>query len=67
MAKGTYQHGQRQETTYTVRCCSKAEPQVVRLYDALKMEHAPFIRKKSVRLKIDLKKAGKADMLKDTR
>jgi hypothetical protein len=50
----------------SVRCCSKPEPQVARLYDALKLEHAPFIRKKSVGLKIDPEKAGKADMLKDT-
>jgi transposase len=37
----------------SIRCCSKPEPKVALLYDALKMKHAPFIRKKSVVLKID--------------
>jgi transposase len=37
----------------SVRCCSKPEPKVELLYDALNMKHAPFIRKKSVVLKIE--------------
>ena len=37
----------------SVRCCSKPEHKAARLYEALKMKPAPFIRKKSVVLKIE--------------
>jgi hypothetical protein len=50
----------------SVRCCSKPEPKVALLYDALKIKHAPFIRKKSVVLKIDSIKINKIDYQIDT-
>jgi len=50
----------------SIRCCSKPEPKVALLYDALQMKHAPYIRKKSVVLKIDPNKTGRLDLLKDT-
>jgi len=50
----------------SVRCCSKPQPKVAMIYDALQMTHAPFIRKKSVVLKIDPGEPQKVDMLKDT-
>ena len=50
----------------SVRCCSKPEPKVALIYDELKMKHAPFIRKKSVALKIEPEKFRKIDLLKDT-
>jgi transposase len=50
----------------TIRCCSKPEPKVALLYDALKMIQAPFIRKKSVVLKIDPETNRNIDILKDT-
>ncbi|MDR2568786.1 MAG: IS1634 family transposase, partial [Oscillospiraceae bacterium] len=45
----------------SVRCCSKPEPKIALLYDALKMKQAPFIRKKSVVLKINSNEINKAD------
>jgi hypothetical protein len=50
----------------SVRCCSKPEPKVALLYDALKIKHAPFIRKKSVALKIDSIKINKIGYQIDT-
>ena len=50
----------------SVRCCSKPETKVALLYDALQMKYAPFIRKKSVVLKIEPKKIPKLDLLFDT-
>ena len=48
------------------RCCSKPEPKADMIYKALKLEPAPFIRKKSVVLKIDPKKNGHFDLQIDT-
>lgn len=39
-----------------IRKCSEPEPNVVKIYDALKYKHAPFTRKKSVVLKPEIKK-----------
>jgi hypothetical protein len=50
----------------SIRCCSKPEPKVAMIYKALKLEPAPFVRRKSVVLKIEPGEKGKADMLKDT-
>jgi len=50
----------------SVRCCSKPETKVALLYDALKMKPAPFIRKKSVVLKIEPNKKQDFDLKKDT-
>ena len=49
-----------------IRCCSKPETKVAVLYDALKMKSAPFIRKKSVVLKIDPEKKRFFDFQADT-
>ena len=50
----------------SIRCCSKPEPKVTQLYDALQLKHAPFIRKKSVVLKIEPATSGKIDLQIDT-
>jgi hypothetical protein len=50
----------------SIRCCSKPEPKVALLYDALHMMHAPFIRKKSVVLKIEPDTNRNFDLQKDT-
>ena len=50
----------------SIRCCSKPEPKVALLYDALKMKQAPFIRKKSVVLKIEPATTQSPVLLKDT-
>jgi transposase len=50
----------------SVRCCSKPEAKVTLIYDAMKLKHAPFVRKKSVVLKIDPEKNRNFDLLKDT-
>ena len=50
----------------TIRCCSKPEPKVALLYDALKLKHAPFIRKKSVGLKIDPNITSNFDLQRNT-
>ena len=50
----------------SVRRCSKPETKAAMLYDALKMQHAPFIRKKSVSPKIEQDGKQKPDNLKDT-
>jgi hypothetical protein len=42
-----------QQQHISIRCCSKPEPKVALIYDALKLKPAPFVRKKSVVLKID--------------
>jgi hypothetical protein len=39
--------------TLSIRCCSEPTDKVRRIYTALKMKEAPFIRKKSVVLKIE--------------
>jgi hypothetical protein len=49
-----------------VRCCSKPQPKVASIYAALKLQPAPFIRKKSVVLKIEPEKPRNFDLLKDT-
>ena len=50
----------------SVRQCSKPETKAALLYDALKMKHAPFLRKKSVGLKMEPQAATKFGRLKDT-
>jgi len=49
-----------------VRCCSRPEPKVARIYDVLKLKPAPFLPKKSVVLKIDPTADCKFDLQKDT-
>jgi transposase len=50
----------------SIRCCSKPEPKAALLYEALQMKSAPFIRKKSVVLKIQQDATKNFDLLKDT-
>ena len=50
----------------SVRTCSQPETKVALIYDALKLKHAPFLRKKSVVPKIDPHGQKKSDMLKDS-
>ena len=50
----------------SVRRCSMPEIKAALIYDALKMKYAPFIKKKSVGLKIETDKTRKFDLLKDT-
>jgi transposase len=50
----------------SIRCCSKPESKVASLYDALQMKHAPFIRKKSVVLKIEPDKTLNFELQIDT-
>jgi hypothetical protein len=50
----------------SLRCCSKPSHKVALVYDALQMKHAPFIRKKSVVLKIEPNQLGKTDYQKNT-
>jgi transposase len=50
----------------SIRCCSKPEPKVAWLYDALQMKPAPFIRKKSVVLKIEPEKTIDDELQRDT-
>jgi hypothetical protein len=50
----------------SVRCCSKPETKTALIYDSLKLKHAPFIRKKSVVLKIEPGAPEKFVPLKDT-
>jgi hypothetical protein len=52
--------------TISIRCCSKPEPNVALLYDALKLKPAPFIRKKSVVPKNENAHLPKIDLQKDT-
>jgi len=54
------------EQRISVRCCSKPEPKVALLYDALHMKHAPFIRKKSVVLNNKPVETYNFDLQKDT-
>ena len=50
----------------SIRCCSKLAPKVAWIYDALLMKQAPFIRKKSVVLKIEPDKKGEVEKQRDT-
>ena len=50
----------------SIRCCSKPSQKVALIYDALNLKQAPFIRKKSVVLKIDPDPQPIADRQKDT-
>ena len=50
----------------SIRCSSKPETKAALIYKALKLEPAPFIRKKSVVLKIDPESNHNFDLLKDT-
>jgi hypothetical protein len=50
----------------SLRCCSKPSHKVALIYDALQMKHAPFIRKKSVVLKIEPNQLCKTDYQKNT-
>jgi transposase len=54
------------EQRISIRCCSKPEPKVALLYDALKMKQAPFIRKKTVAPQIKQEASNKFDLQKDT-
>jgi len=50
----------------SVRRCSKPETKVALLYDALKMQHAPFIQKKTILPKTGVQGCQINDILKDT-
>ena len=50
----------------SVRCCSQPTEKVRLIYSALKMREAPFIRKKSVVLKIEPETNRKFDLQVDT-
>jgi transposase len=50
----------------SIRCCSKPEPKAALIYQALQMKPAPFIRKKSVVLKIEPHTNRKFDLQADT-
>jgi hypothetical protein len=50
----------------SVRRCSRPEPKVALLYEALQLKPAPFIRKKSVVLKIEPDDTRSFDLQKDT-
>ena len=52
--------------TLAVRCFSQHTPKVRMIYAALKMKKAPYIRKKSVMLKIEPNDNGKIDVQIDT-
>jgi hypothetical protein len=54
------------EEHLSIRCCSKPETKTALIYDSLKLKHAPFIRKKSVVLKIEPEATKKLVALKDT-
>jgi hypothetical protein len=50
----------------SVRCCSQPTEKVRLIYAALKMKEAPFIRKKSVVLKIEPRETDKIELQIDT-
>jgi hypothetical protein len=50
----------------SIRCCSKPETKAAMIYEKLKLKPAPFIRKKSVVLKIEPETVRNFDWLKDT-
>ena len=50
----------------SVRCCSQPSEKVRKIYTALKMKEAPFVRKKSVVREIENKKDNKLDYKIDT-
>jgi hypothetical protein len=50
----------------SIRRCSKPEPKVALLYDALNMKQAPFIRKKAVVRKIEPATTCNFDLQRDT-
>ena len=50
----------------SIRCCSKPEIKTALLYDALNLKHAPFVRKKSVVLKMEPLTTLNSDFLEDT-
>ena len=50
----------------SIRCCSKPEPKVALLYEALQIKQAPFIRKKSVVLKTKQEATYNTDLKQDT-
>ena len=52
--------------TLAVRCCSQPAPKVRMIYAALKMKEAPYIRKKSVVLKIEPNEKGRVEKQVDT-
>ena len=49
-----------------VRCCSQPMEKVRLIYAALKMKEAPFVRKKSVVLKIEPQKSAAVEKQRDT-
>jgi transposase len=50
----------------SIRCCSKPEPKTAFIYEALHLKQAPFMRKKSVVLKIDPNTNRNFNLQKDT-
>ncbi|MEI7597653.1 MAG: transposase, partial [Bacteroidota bacterium] len=54
------------EQVVSIRKCSEPEPKAKQIYDTLNLKHAPFIRKKSVVLKMNLEKNVPPDYQKLT-
>ena len=54
------------EQVIAIRCCSQPSDKVRRIYTALKMKEAPFVRKKSVVHRIEPDRMPKIDYLIDT-
>jgi len=52
--------------TIAVRCCSQPTEKVRLIYAALKMKEAPFVRKKSVVLKIEPQESARVEKQRDT-
>ena len=52
--------------TLAVRCCSQPTEKVRLIYAALKMKEAPFVRKKSVVLKIEPQESARVEKQRDT-
>ena len=50
----------------SVRCCSQPTEKVKLIYEVLKMKEAPFVRKKSVVLKIEPQNTASLDKERDT-
>jgi hypothetical protein len=50
----------------SIRCCSKPTLKVAMIYDALKLKHAPFVRKKSVVLNCENFKNRKPEPVNNT-
>jgi hypothetical protein len=50
----------------SIRCCSRPTLKVAMIYDALKLKHAPFVRKKSVVLNCENFKNRKPEQVNNT-